>query len=507
MRTSSEFQFDDIQGLVRYGHGKLRESCFLLLNIIDVDAAKQWLNTAPVTNARQTKTAPNTALQIAFSVHGLRILGVNELFIQDFSDEFIIGMSGDDSRSRRLGDVGSNSPESWEWGGDAARVPHVMLLLYAKTDDDLDSWRKSIVNDQFLKAFQILKQLPTNNVVDSEPFGFKDGISQPVIDWQQQQTTDQHQRERYSNLMSVGEVVLGYPNEYGLYTERPLINPEHDGLATELADAEDKPELKDFARNGSYLVIRQLAQDVPGFWQFLDEASNSEPEREQLAAAMVGRKRDGTPLVARTTEPIPGIPTTDPVNHFTYDFDSKGNHCPIGAHIRRSNPRTGDLPPRITGWISRLMKKLGFGKDPNEDLVASTRFHRLLRRGRAYGPALDPEEAIKPKAEVAERGLQFICLSANILRQFEFVQNAWTMSTQFNGLRLETDPLLGNRETLKSGQATDVFSRPDPTGPTRKTCHLPQFVTVRGGGYFFLPGLRAIKYIASIPAPGVIDHD
>lgn len=506
MNTSGEFQFDDVQGLIRYGHGKLTESCFLLLNIIDVDAAKLWLKTNRFTHAKQTKTAPVTAMQIAFSVHGLRVLGVNESVIQGFSDEFIIGMSGDESRSRRLGDTGNNSPVSWEWGGDAAAAAHIILMLYA-IPEGIENWRNSSVNNQFQKAFQILKELPTNDIVDREPFGFKDGISQPVIDWRQQQTTDQHQRDHYSNRLAVGEVVLGYPNEYGLYTERPLINPKQDVFAATLPDAEEQPELKDLGRNGSYLIIRQLAQDVPGFWKFLDKVSNSGPEREQLAAAMVGRERDGTPLVARTTEPIPGIPSTDSVNHFTYDFDSKGHHCPIGAHVRRSNPRTGDLPPRITGSISRLMKKLGFGKGPDEDLVAATRFHRLLRRGRAYGPVLNPEEAIQSDTDVAERGLQFICLSANILRQFEFIQNAWSINTQFNGLRLETDPLLGNRGPLKSGKATDSFSRPDPTGPTQKTCHLPQFVTVRGGGYFFLPGLRAIKYIASIPAPGVIDHD
>jgi len=501
MSTTSEFQFDDMQALIRYGHGKLRESCFLLLNIIDVDATKQWLKTAPVSNAEQTQTGPETVLQIAFSVHGLRVLGVNELVINDFSDEFIIGMSGDESRSRRLGDVGSNAPELWEWGSDAARVPHVILLLYAKSDR-IESWRKTIVDDQFLKAFQILRQLPTNDIVDREPFGFKDGISQPRIDWQQQQTTDQHQRERYSNLLAAGEVVLGYPNEYGLYTERPLINPQQDSHAAELPDAEDNPGLKDFARNGSYLVIRQLAQDVPGFWQYLDKTSNSESEREQLAAAMVGRERDGTPLVAKTTDPIPGIATTDPVNHFTYDFDLKGNHCPIGSHVRRANPRTGDLPSRSTGRLSRLLKKIGFKIKPHEDLVASTRFHRLLRRGRAYGSTLAPDHAIKPDAEVAERGLQFICLSANILRQFEFVQNAWMMNSHFNGLQLESDPLLGNRQPLKSGQATDCFSRPDPNGPTRISCQLPQFISVRGGGYFFVPGLRTIKYISALPGDG-----
>jgi hypothetical protein len=86
---------------------------------------------------------------------------------------------------------------------------------------------------------------------------------------------------------------------------------------------------------------------------------------------------------------------------------------------------------------------------------------------------------------------------ANISRQFEFVQNAWSMSSTFGGTQQERDPLLGIRGTLASDGVTDTFTRPDPAGPRRKTCHLPQFVTVGGGGYFFMPGLRALQYIAS----------
>ncbi|MEE9425696.1 MAG: peroxidase [Methylococcales bacterium] len=504
MNNSSDFKFDDLQGLLRYGHGKLTDSCFLLLNITDVKAAKQWLNTAPVTSATQTNTPPKTALQIAFSVEGLRTLGLKESVIEEFSDEFITGMSGDESRSRRLGDVGANAPEQWDWGGNTTQLPHVLLLLYAK-ENRIDTWRKTVEDDNFSKAFQLLKQLPTLDIGEIEPFGFKDGISQPKIDWQHKQSTDLHNRDDYSNLLAAGEVVLGYLNEYGLYTARPLIDPEKDSLAAGLPNAQDQPTLKDFGRNGTYLVLRQLAQDVPGFWQFLDKETGSVPEkREQLAASMVGRERNGEPLAPLkppVPENIPGIASDDQNNHFTYDLDPRGSKCPIGAHLRRSNPRTGDLPSGITGFISRLMKTLGFGQSHlEEDLVASSRFHRLLRRGRAYGSILTPEQAVKTDAEVAERGLQFICLAGNILRQFEFVQNAWSMSSQFSGLQQESDPLLGNRQPLRSGDDTDQFNRPDPAGPKLKTCHLPQFVTVRGGGYFFMPGLRAIKYIASIPS-------
>ena len=208
------------------------------------------------------------------------------------------------------------------------------------------------------------------------------------------------------------------------------------------------------------------------------------------------------PLI-HEAEDIPGTGADDLKNRFTYNADPKGNQCPIGAHIRRTNPRTGDLPPGVTGFVSWLKKTLGFGSGRlEEDLVAATRFHRLLRRGRPYGPKLSPEDAIKPDAPVAERGLQFMCLVSNINRQFEFVQNAWVVSSKFSGLQQETDPLLGHRKPLLSGEATDCFNRPDPDGPMQKTCPLPQFITVRGGAYFFMPGLRALKYLAALPNHG-----
>lgn len=497
MAISDSFEFDDLQGLFRFGYGRLTETCFMLLGIADVDAAKQWLATVEPGNAVSVSPPPDTALQIAFSVQGLRVLGIRESVVEGFSDEFIVGMNGDESRSRRLGDIGDSAPEQWDWGGGDTEFPHVLLMLYAG-DGKMEDWRRSVQTAQFSKAFRLLRQLPTLYIGPIEPFGFPDGISQPDIDWGSEQSTDLHDRDRYSNRLATGEVVLGYRNEYGLYTDRPLIDAGSDADAAHLPDAEDLPGLKDFGRNGSYLVLRQLEQDVPGFWRFVDKAAGSVPEaRETLAAAMVGRDLNGRPLVSPDT---PGVPGEGPDNDFTYDQDPAGHRCPIGAHIRRSNPRNGDIPAGVTGLLSRLIKILGFGQNrADEDLIASTRFHRLLRRGRSYGPVLVPEEALGPDPPAAERGLQFICLVASISRQFEFVQNAWSMSSRFGGVQNERDPLLGHRAPLTSGEPTDQFNQQDPMGPVRKTCHLPRFVTVRGGGYFFMPGIRALRYIAAVP--------
>lgn len=500
MQKRKHMAFDDMQVLLRFGNGHMTETAFLLLEIRDAGAARQWLDAAPVSAAAALQPPPETSLQIAFSAAGLAAIGLDPAVIDEFSDEFIVGMSGDASRSRRLGDVDSNAPDHWEWGGRPQQMPHILLMLYA-TRDRFSAWRTGIIDATFTRAFELLAELPTDTLQATEPFGFVDGISQPKIDWAQQQSTDPHDRATYFNWLAPGDVVLGYPNEYGLFTPRPLIDPGADGRAALLADAEDAPGMKDFGRNGCYLVIRQLQQDVPGFWQFIDRAVESDAaQRERLAASMVGRQRDGRPLVS-ARETVAGVPNTATNNQFTYAQDPAGRQCPLGAHIRRTNPRTGDYPPGVTGLFSRLVRALGFGLSrPDADLTASSRFHRLLRRGRNYGPVLTPEEAVKPDAPVAERGLQFICLVGNISRQFEFVQNAWIVNSKFGGVQNERDPLLGIRTQLLNQAPTDRFRQPDERGPTRTHCAMQQFITVKGGGYFFMPGLRALKYLAGLTA-------
>jgi deferrochelatase/peroxidase EfeB len=165
--------------------------------------------------------------------------------------------------------------------------------------------------------------------------------------------------------------------------------------------------------------------------------------------------------------------------------------------VRRSNPRSADIPGGRQGLIALLLRQLGFlGKGPEEDLVSPTRFHRILRRGREYGKTLSPAAAADPNAPDLDSGINFICLNANISRQFEFIQNAWAMNSKFNGMTGESDPVIGNREPLANGERTDTFRQPQKSGLPRVTKDLPQFITVKGGAYFFLPGLRALRFIA-----------
>jgi Dyp-type peroxidase family len=491
----SEVDYDDVQGLVRFGYKRMTEATYALVRVRNVAAARSWLRSAPITSAVERNPPPSTALHVAFTAPGLRSLGVAGSVLAGFSHEFLAGMT-EASRSRRLGDVGRNAPSQWEWGA-AADMPHLVAMFFAEPGG-LAAFVQRVTGQAWTEAFEAVRWLDSGDLAGREPFGFMDGISQPTVDWPQQRDAAGGQRE-YSNVVALGEFLLGYRNEYGKYTDRPLIDP--DDTSAGLFAAEDAPEKKDLGRNGTYLVLRQLRQDVRGFWQFIGRQVGAERvEADKLAAAMVGRTRAGDPLVPLHQHAIPGIGSVpDQVrrNQFTFDDDPMGVRCPFGAHIRRSNPRNADLPGRPTG-LARLLATLGFGRRAfRDDLTSSTRFHRVLRRGREYGPWLSPEDALAPALpDDPERGLRFVCLNANILRQFEFLQNAWLMNTKFSGLSGESDPLLGNREAIPGCPVTDDFIIQQPDGLRRRVSGVPQFVTVRGGAYFFLPSLRALRYLS-----------
>src|SRR6266853_4314024 len=493
----SEVDYRDVQGLVRFGYAKMKEASYVHLRVKDVSAARAWLRNAPIASAVVMTPAPSTAMQVAFTAAGLEAVGVPPLVLARFSQEFRTGMT-EENRSRRLGDVGSNAPSQWEWGYGTS-VPHLMVMFFAEPGR-LQAFMQTSKGNAWNAAFEEQRWLGTADLDGVEPFGFTDGISQPQIDWERQRNVTRPQLD-YSNVVALGEFLLGYPNEYDKYTDRPLIDADSAGAGGLLA-AEDAPEKKDIGRNGTYLVMRTLKQDVRSFWQFVNrQAGGNSEEADKLGAALVGRTRAGDPLVPMQEQAIPGVgPDPEQIrqNQFTFDKDPLGAGCPFGAHVHRANPRNTDYPGRPTG-LAKLITMLGFGPDGfRDDLMSSVRFHRILRRGREYGPELLPETALAPAPpNDPERGLHFICLNANILRQFEFLQNAWINSTKFSGLTGESDPLLGNRQPIPGCPVTNDFTEPRNDGIPRRVSGLPQFVTVRGGAYFFLPGLRALRYFAA----------
>jgi Dyp-type peroxidase family len=460
---------NDIQGLFARGYRAHRYARFTLFTAPAPAAASgrepatgsallEWLLPRVSTAA---PLAADVAVQVAFTASGLRWLGLPDQVMAGFPAEFIEGMTNT-NRSRFLGDVGDSDPRYWVWGGaDQPRIDG-LLMVYA-TDSGLLERRQEELRQQ-LTGIGITEttELPARERGDTEPFGFHDGISQPVI-------VGLPKAAGTERTVPAGEFVLGYPNARGQLTDRPLLPAADDPMRLLLPDPAGSGAV-DFGRNGTYLVFRQLEQDVEGFQRFLDAATertdgSADPaHRTALAAKMVGRWPSGAPLVKAPAQDNPALRDD---NDFAYSGDPLGLACPIGAHIRRANPRDS-LP---TGSAASL---------DTSDL------HRLLRRGRSYGPDGDGGAAT---------GLYFICLAANLARQFEFVQHTWLNNANFNGLYDDADPLTGSHHA--EGSTFTVPARP----VRRRHRGLPQFVRTRGGAYFFLPGISALRYLAQLRKP------
>jgi Dyp-type peroxidase family len=468
--ATAKLDLDDIQGIVARGYGKLRAARFLLLAIDNPDAARSWLGTlaGAVTTAMSDRS--DTSVNVALTAHGLDRLGLPAEVLAMFGPEFVAGMV-EDHRSRLLGDVGESIPEGWRWGGPTTAPIDIVLMLYGTGETELSQLHAEKTAAFAAAGVRIVDTLDTVDVGSGEHFGFNDGISQPLIE-------GLDKPGRAMDTVRAGEFLLGYENGYGQYTNRPLL-PRSADPAGILHRDKTGSDRADLGRNGSYLVFRQLRQDVQGFWRFVDAATrhldgSSDPAaRTWLAAKIVGRWPSGAPLVRAPDRDDPDLSS---FNDFAYHAaDPYGFRCPIGAHIRRSNPRDS-LEPAPGSQQSTDLNKL----------------HRLLRRGRDYGPPVPPHAQLSgppdPNAG-PERGLYFICLGANIGRQFEFVQGTWVNSAKFAGLYDDADPLVGSH-----GSHTSSFTI--PARPVRRRiADLPQFVRVRGGAYFFLPGIRALRYL------------
>ncbi len=522
----------DIQALAYTGFGSLDGAAYLLLRVVDAPAARRFLGALEPASVADLQTGVGPAnlaeaTQCALTAAGLKALGAPESVVRRFNPEFVEGMAGNPNRSRRLGDIGANAPDRWTWGV-GEREPHALVMLFAGPEriDDLTRATRAAAEQS---GFAVIDALPTSDMGGAEPFGVADGISQPTFDWGHARTPGTKADRAFTNLVALGEILLGYYNEYGFAAESPKLAPG-DPNAPLLKTAAGEAGRRDLGRNGSYLVFRQLAQDVRGFWRRVgEEAKRAGADPQALAEAMVGRRMSGAPLPDfETGLALPGVDSHErAVNGFLFDADPDGLSCPIGAHIRRANPRTGDAPAGVDGPIDNLLATLGLTtrrrRAPTsstlpweenttvwpylrheDDAIASARFHRILRRGREYGAKINRSAALDLSTPDPEAGLQFICLNANIARQFEFVQGAWLANAKFAGLTGEQDPLLGNREPFPappvsaSPERTDSFTRPAAEPACRRAIGVPQFITVKGGAYFFMPGLRALKWIASL---------
>lgn len=472
-----QLELADIQGYIVRGYKHMMCSRYVYLHITDAAKAKTFIADISGAITNVTHFPKTNCLNLAVTAAGLRALGLNEDNLKNFSREFTEGMNTP-HRQRLLADYESSGPDKWLWGGSNNKEGHLLLMVFGKDEETALSYYSQL--EQQFQAAGLENIYAIDGLTlpfNKEHFGFRDGISQPII-------KGSTRTGPADDFVNAGEFILGYKNEYNVYPDSPLIQDEQ-GDYMSLADDIAGSGKKDLGRNGTYLVIRQLKQDVEAYWTFMNEntknadGSVNEKESTKLASKMMGRWPSGAPLSRYPdADPCPANKDEDQYSeYFTYqDIDKEGMKCPFGAHIRRTNPRDNfeDNAPELS-------KKL-------------TRRHRIIRRARLYGCPIESSPTnFKPDTEV---GLVFSCFNADIARQFEFVSYTWANYPKFLQLYNDPDPIIGVRETPAYGTQQNFTI---PAAPVNRTvAGLKSFVTCLGGGYFFFPSLTAIKYLATL---------
>lgn len=436
---------EDIQGLIIRGY-RMDQVSFRFYRVTNFERARIWLKTIIplVSNAMPWVDKPSTTLSVGFTANGLKAFGISKETLLDFPEEFRGGMS---SRASLLGDEGLSDPNRWLFGGNRNEI-HMMLICHGVDKLVLEQKVLSLHKGIDIDGIQLVYEKKCEQLPGYvEHFGFRDGISQPPIDGIASANNTIGGGIPINDgwqAIAPGEFLLGYPGENN--------------------QMEPVPSPQELTKNGSFAVVRQLYQDVLKFRRYVAEQSTEKDSATLLAAKMVGRWQSGQPL-ALNSDNDDGLPPGGEgnLNDFRYRDDPSGLKCPRSAHIRRANPRDS--------------------LDGLADI--DVRRHRILRRGIPYGPQLPIDHY---NDDGLERGLMFVAINASISRQFEFVQKQWVGDGEFIGLQHESDPLIGPRRRSN----TFTFAR----RPVRRRLHgLPEFITLRGGEYFFLPSLSGLKMI------------
>lgn len=523
----SYIDLNDIQGNVvkpygRFGYPLAR---YFFLVFTDAVGAQRWLNTLiphittgapwPEPGTPAEVPLPDTTLNIAFTYQGMKALGLPRKTLSAFPEEYQMGMK---ARADILGDDGPSHPKHWDplwqdgpvhaWMSMNARSAEHMarqcdwlLTSIAQTKGDVVLRDGQRSPDGSLKPWQDAAALKENGrLVPKEHFGFVDGISDPyfkgcgsppehVIGEGKPTRGNPATMDGWEPL-ETGEFILGYRDEACEYPYAPVPMT--------------------LARNGTFMVYRKLHQNVASWRDYTAKAAEGfAAGQEKLEAKMVGRWHNGAPLAEFPTKADADAfgerlmtvraelkKEKDPVRlaalqkeyaamrlqlkAFNYDDDLDGAACPLGAHVRRANPRGA----------------LEFGNEgafQTKGALANRR--RILRRGLPYG------ESPEGTTDQDEHGIIFMALNANIERQFEFVQQQWVNYGNDFKLSNERDPVLGNQQLDAQGQSTGHFMIPGGDAPPHFCTRIPRFVETRGGDYFFIPSVSALHLMAK----GLVD--
>ncbi len=397
---------------------------------------------------------PDPLLNVGITYNGLSTLGVDPALLARFDAVFKLGPR---AVSMALGDVaGSRSdPASWWEGQFVTEDVHCVVHLYAQSDDAAANATRSVRDLARINA--VAERIPRQDGTMLQGrwysrakmhFGYTDGLSQPDVCWDDD-------ADLAAGQVDFRNFLLGYSTDQ--YPSAPANGPA-----------------ADFARDGTYGVFRWLYQDVAAFNLFLStEGPRLFPElppgdaEELLAAKMMGRWRDGTPLVLSPERPDPELAASNDFGYATQDPD--GLRCPFSAHIRIVNPRDTPLDPIVVDGVPRT-----------------------LRRGMPYGSPLQGTAD-----DGADRGLVGVFLGADLRKQV-YTLTSWLMRNDFSPVysanRRAQDPLFGNR--AMPGASTD-FTLPGPGGGA-KVRSLPDFVHTKGTAFLFYPGKTALTALSDL---------
>jgi Dyp-type peroxidase family len=459
----SKLNNTDIQGFVLRGYN-LPVARYIFLRFDEATRTRELIRRllhSITTGQNWDNGKPQSTTNIAFTHSGLVALDLPAATLISFPVEFQQGMK---ARAAILGDTAANSPERWDelWRG-SSQV-HAWLGIHAQTQSALES-RAAEVHALFAEtggAVALASQdaaaiMDAGKPTTREHFGYTDGFGNPDYLGVERSTQPGQGKLMPDGTwapLATGELLLGYADEAGELPVAPV------------------PHL--LADNGTFMVYRKLHQNVAAFRAYLDEhGARYGGGKEKLAAKFIGRWRDGTPIELSPDTPNQSI-VLDPnrSTNFTYGADTEGTRCPVGVHIRRVHPRDA------FGFNGKLIDR-----------------RRITRRGLPYGK---PVAQGTPVSDTEERGIIFMALNASLSRQFEFVQQQWIEYGNDAQQGNDKDMLIGNHggrgKFVVQGDSTR-------TNPPYICSHLPNFVELRGGDYFFLPSITALGMIAM----GVVD--
>lgn len=440
----TELNLANIQGFILNGY-HMDAVHYFVLEVQNPPAAKKFLqkiSTGDLADGPQISNAiiwsqkPDYCLNVGITMDGLRALGLPEESLDSFAKEFQEGAA---KRASIIGDTDEHSPENWR-GGLGKGEDHVILLLHTKRDQILEEataeLRAHFAVDNAFRELHCFTGHTLPGPKGKVHFGYVDDIGQPRYKGDPIPDAPDGGQEEIDAWHFILEHASGCPY--------PVPQPDVLGI------------------DGSYMVFRIMEQDCAAFEKLLND-NQSQIEKELLAAKMLGRWRNGDPLIL-SPEYLADLSEENRNDYLYNSLDRKGEICPIGSHSRRTNPR-------------------------DQKVRGLTPYHRMMRRGMPYGSEFDPANP----DDGIERGLIGVFIGSSIENQFEFILSEWVNRSDFTGglAKDEVDPIIGH-------QVSGNFRIRMRDGSTVTVENMPQLVYTRGTSYCFLPSIASLQYIAGM---------